>query len=208
GLDGLEAGLADRLDLLAGARRADERHRSLRATLDWSCALLPEPSRAVLRRVSAFAGPFAAADAAAVAGWEPVRPREVGAQLAVLAEHSLLVLVPGPDGTRYRALETVRQYGAELLVDAGETAATRLRHLDRCAGAGRALLAEAPTGPDAGRWRAAFDRLADELRAAVGWAGAHPEHHGAAHDTAVLLGELCVRRGRSAEAQRRFEQAG
>ncbi|MCO1656221.1 ATP-binding protein [Pseudonocardia humida] len=209
GLDGLEAGLADRLDLLAGARRADERHRSLRATLDWSCALLPGSARAVLRRVSVFAGPFPAADAAAVAGWAPVRPREVGAQLAVLAEHSLLVPVPGPDGTRYRTLETVRQYGAELLDDAGETDDTRLRHLDRVAATGRALLAgaDADAGPGGGGRRVGFDHLADELRAAVGWAATVPAHRGAAHDTAVLLGALCLRRGRQAEAQRRFELA-
>ena len=45
GLDGLEAGLADRLRLLTGGRRADERHRSLRAAMDWSYALLDEADR-------------------------------------------------------------------------------------------------------------------------------------------------------------------
>ncbi len=60
GLDGLEAGLADRLQLLTGGRRVDGRHSSLRSMLDWSCALLDAPAQAVLRRVSAFAGPFRA----------------------------------------------------------------------------------------------------------------------------------------------------
>ncbi len=55
GLDGLEAGLADRLRLLTGGPRIDDRHRSLRSTLDWSYALLDEPDQAVLRRVSVFA---------------------------------------------------------------------------------------------------------------------------------------------------------
>jgi len=58
GMDGIETGLADRLRLLTGGRRIDDRHRSLRSTLDWSYALLEEADRAVLRRVSVFAAPF------------------------------------------------------------------------------------------------------------------------------------------------------
>ena len=73
GLDGLESGLADRLRLLTGGRRIDDRHRSLRSTLDWSYALLGEPERAVLRRVSVFAGPVTVSAAATVlADWPPV----------------------------------------------------------------------------------------------------------------------------------------
>ena len=66
GLDGIEAGLADRMNLLTGGRRADDRHRSLRSALDWSYALLGEADRAVLRRISVFAAPFTAAAAEAV----------------------------------------------------------------------------------------------------------------------------------------------
>ena len=66
GLDGLEAGLDDRLRLLTGGRRLDDRHRSLRSALDWSYALLPEAERAILRRVSVFATPFSTDAAAAL----------------------------------------------------------------------------------------------------------------------------------------------
>jgi predicted ATPase len=52
GIDGIEAGLADQLRLLAGGPRIDDRHRSLRATLDWSYALLDPVEQAVLRRTS------------------------------------------------------------------------------------------------------------------------------------------------------------
>ncbi|HEY3872203.1 MAG TPA: hypothetical protein VGM10_27830 [Actinocrinis sp.] len=91
GLDGLEAGLADRLRLLAGGPRIDDRHRSLRSTLDWSYALLDETDRAVLRRVSVFAGPFTASAAAVLlAGWPPVPAGAVPAALAALADQSLL----------------------------------------------------------------------------------------------------------------------
>src|SRR5215471_5030136 len=100
GLDGIEAGLADRMDLLAGGRRADDRHRSLRSALDWSYALLDEVDRAVLRRVSVFAAPFTAPAAAAVCvGWPPVADGAISAALARLADQSLLVMAPGPDQT-------------------------------------------------------------------------------------------------------------
>jgi hypothetical protein len=108
-MDGLEAGLADRLQLLTGGRRVDSRHRSLRSMLDWSCALLDEQAQAVLRRVAVFAGAFRAEDEAAVVGSPPVATREIGVHLAALADHSLLVPTTATDGTRYRALEAVRQ---------------------------------------------------------------------------------------------------
>ena len=121
GLDGIEAGLADRMNLLAGGPRADDRHRSLRSALDWSYALLDEADRAVLRRISVFAAPFAATAAEAMpAGWPPPADGAVPAGLSRLADQSLLVAAADPAGTRYRALETVRQYGAAQLDAAGE----------------------------------------------------------------------------------------
>ena len=97
GLDGIEAGLADRMNLLTGGRRADDRHRSLRSALDWSYALLDEADRAVLRRISVFAAPFTAAAAQTLcAGWPPAAGDAVPAALARLAEQSLLVAVGGP----------------------------------------------------------------------------------------------------------------
>jgi predicted ATPase/DNA-binding CsgD family transcriptional regulator len=119
GLDGLEAGLADRLRLLTGGSRLDDRHRSLRSTLDWSYALLAEPAQAALRRVSVFAGPFTAAAAATVAGGPSVPAGAVPTILAGLAEQSLLVAIVGPGETRYRVLETIRQYGADRLEEGG-----------------------------------------------------------------------------------------
>ena len=75
----------------------------------------------MLRRVSVFAAPFTAAAAAAVlAGWPPAAGDAVPAVLAGLAEQSLLVAVADTSGTRYRALETIRQYGADRLARDGE----------------------------------------------------------------------------------------
>jgi predicted ATPase len=121
GLDGLEAGLVDRLHLLTGGRRIDDRHRSLRSALHWSYALLDERERTVLRRISVFAAPFTADAASALAGWPPVAPATVPTILAGLADQSLLVAAAEPHGTRYRALETIRQYGSDRLEEAGES---------------------------------------------------------------------------------------
>jgi predicted ATPase/DNA-binding CsgD family transcriptional regulator len=206
GLDGLESGLVDRMRLLTGGSRVDVRHRSLRSTLDWSHALLPEPEKAVLRRVSVFAGPFTAAAAEVVAGRPPVPAGAVPSVLARLAEQSLLVAVPGPGGSRYRALETIRQYGADRLDDAGEAAEARSLHLGWCLARSAAL--EPGSGERGGAWRAAFDVVVDELRAALAWAAAgDPGHRPEAYRLALGLAGLSFTRGWPGESQRRYEQA-
>jgi predicted ATPase/DNA-binding CsgD family transcriptional regulator len=222
GLDGLEAGLDDRLRLLAGGRRLDDRHRSLRSALDWSYALLDEAERAILRRVSVFATSFTAQAAATLlTGWplaaasaaatmdagavDAAGAAEAAAGLAGLAEHSLLGAITGPDGTRYRVLETIRQYGAERLGEAGELAEAHARHLRWCLAEADAL--EDSLVSDRAEWRAAFDRVADELRAALDWAAAAPGQRADGYRLAIRLAELCFARGLPGEAQRRYEQA-
>ncbi len=130
------------MHLLTGGRRAQSRHRSLRATLDWSYQLLGPQAQAVLRRVVVFALPVSVDAAREVAGWAPVAPREVPEQLAELADHSLLVPVAAPGGTRYQGLETIRQYGVELLAEAGELDRCRAAHLRWAVARGTALAAE------------------------------------------------------------------
>jgi predicted ATPase/DNA-binding CsgD family transcriptional regulator len=204
GLDGLEAGLADRLRLLAGGRRIDDRHRSLRSTLDWSYALLAEAEQAVLRRISVFAAPFTAEDAAAViAAWPPVAGRAVAGELAALADQSLLIARGSPGGTRYRVLETIRQYGAERLAEVGELDAAATRHLRWCLRTATDLAA----GPATPSWRAAFDLVADEVRGALGWAAGQVAHRAEAYQLAIRLAELSFVRGLPGESQRRYEQA-
>jgi predicted ATPase/DNA-binding CsgD family transcriptional regulator len=202
GLDGLEAGLADQLGLLAGGSRQSARHQSLSDTLEWSYRLLDVREQAMLRRVAVFAAPFSLAAAVAVAGYDPARPAHVADALARLAEHSLLTPVTGASGTRYHALEPVRQFGAARL-DPEDGQQTRIRHLTWC-------LATA-TGLDQGdtatpSWCAAFDAAADDLRAALAWSAAQPGPRADAYRLALLLARLLFTRGRLREAQRRYEQ--
>jgi predicted ATPase/DNA-binding CsgD family transcriptional regulator len=202
GLDGLTAGLADQLRFLTGGSRADDRHRSVRAVLDWSHKLLEPEDQALLRRVSVFVAPFTADLAATVAGFAPLEPAAVADGLGRLAEHSLLTVSPAAAGTRYQALETIRQYGTARLSDAAELDDVRLRHLQWCAASAAALAESRGAG-----WRARFDAVADDLRAALSWAADQPEHRTEAYRLAVSTAELAFTRNLLGEAQQRYEQA-
>ncbi|MEU1982788.1 LuxR C-terminal-related transcriptional regulator [Nocardia sp. NPDC019395] len=205
GLDGLTASLADPLRLLVGGRRADERHRSVRAMLDWSQTLLTDPDRLLLRRVAVFAAPFTAADATAVAGYQPLEQNAIADGLARLAEQSLLTIGTAAGGTRYRALETIRQYAVEQLTATGESDTAYARHLGWCGATATALVAELPSGT-AG-WRSGFDTAIDDLRAALAWAAEHSAYRSEAHGLALSVARLTFARNLTGEAQLRYEQA-
>jgi predicted ATPase len=198
GLDGLTAALSDPLRMLTGGSRADDRHRSVRAALDWSHALLEPDDRALLRRVSVFVAPFTATAAAEVTGSEP---GVVIDGLARLAEQSLLVVTASPGGTGYRALETIRQYGTVRLTEAGELVDTRSRHLRWC------LARAADLSVAREEWRARFDALAPDLRAALAWAADRPEQRADAYRLARYLADHAFTRTLVGESQQRYEQA-
>jgi predicted ATPase/DNA-binding CsgD family transcriptional regulator len=219
GLDGLTAGLADQLRILAGGPRANDRHRSVRAVLDWSYDLLEPADRALLRRVSVFVAPFTAESAADVAGSAgsasvKLEPGAVADALARLAEQSLLAVAMSPAGTQYQALETIRQYGTERLTEAGELVEVRSRHVAWCLaraadlteGAGRTGTA-GRTGGVRADWRVRFDAVADDLRAALAWAADRPEQRADGYRLALSMAGLCFTRNLLGEAQQRYEQA-
>ncbi|UYQ61781.1 ATP-binding protein [Streptomyces peucetius] len=136
--------IADRLDdrfrlLTSGARTVLPRQQTLRAVVDWSWDLLTEPERAVLRRLSVFAGgcdlaaaetvcPTPAGDSADADGVSDVG--DVAGAVGALVDKSLVVAEPAADGQmRYRLLETVAEYAAERLDEAGERTGAERRHL-------------------------------------------------------------------------------
>nr|WP_228499619.1 LuxR C-terminal-related transcriptional regulator [Nocardioides agariphilus] len=208
GLDGLEAGLADRLALLEGGRRVNDRHRSLRSALDWSHALLSEPERALLRRISVVAGPFSAQAAAEMLmDWAPVESDGVPALLARLADESLLVPTTTPLGTRYGVLETIRQYGAAQLEAADEVDLARSRHLQWCVAAAERLGEPVMDGDEGVWWRLAYDEVSVEARHTLPWACRRADERDASYRLSLLMARLSLTRGRPGESQRRYELA-
>lgn len=120
--------LDDRFRLLTdGGRTAIPRHRTLRATLDWSYELLDEGDQAVLRRMSAFATAVPPAAVEAICGGPDVDAVEA---VVRLADRSLAITSVGPDGrSRFGLLDTVREYARVQLRAAREEAETAGRHL-------------------------------------------------------------------------------
>ncbi|WP_340561846.1 AfsR/SARP family transcriptional regulator [Streptomyces sp. GSL17-111] len=122
--------LGDRFRLLTGgSRTALPRQQTLRAVVDWSWDLLDEAERAVLRRLAVCSGGCAPEQAEEVCAGAGVAARDVVPLLGSLVDKSLVVADTTPDGMRYRLLETVAEYAAERLDEAGEREATRRRHL-------------------------------------------------------------------------------
>ncbi|HEX5504168.1 MAG TPA: BTAD domain-containing putative transcriptional regulator [Thermomicrobiales bacterium] len=187
----LAARLDDALGVLAGgSRTAPPRQRTLRATLDWSHALLDERERALLRRLAVFAGGWTLAAAEAVCAEvrnEKVEVRntlpagdfsfltshfsfpDVLGLLAQLVDKSLVQVDVGGAEGRYRLLEPVRQYAAERLAAGGEAEAVAARHAAHYLALAEAA-APALTGPGQAAWLARLDRDHDNLRAALRWA--------------------------------------
>ncbi|WP_107426318.1 ATP-binding protein, partial [Streptomyces milbemycinicus] len=167
--------IADRLDsrfrlLTGGHRTALPRQRTLRAVVDWSWDLLDEGERTVLRRLAVFAGGCALEEAEAVCA-EPTRaggatPATLDI-LSSLVDKSLVLAVPeGPDGMRYRLLETVAEYAAQRLAEAGEREDVERRHLAvyrELVRTGDPLL----RGPEQARWLERFEAEHDNVRAAL-----------------------------------------
>jgi non-specific serine/threonine protein kinase len=125
--------ILERLDnsvllLVGGSRTGPTRQQTLRATLDWSYALLNEPERAVFRRVAVFADSCTLEAAETVCADVEVPNSGVLDVLARLVDKSLVVVDQSDGNTRYRLLEPVRQYAEEQLVARTERDATRQRH--------------------------------------------------------------------------------
>jgi predicted ATPase len=170
--------LVERLDarfrLLTGGRGAVERHQTLRAAIDWSYDVLAARDRAVFDRMSVFAGGCTLGAAQAVCSSDDLDEVEVVDALASLIDKSLVVTERSDGGTRYRQLETVRQYAEEHLLGSGEADAVRERHARHFAGfardAGRGLWSS-----DEIDWAQRVEADLDNIRAAVSWAVAAGE---------------------------------
>jgi len=127
--DQIVVGLDDRLALLSGRRRgADARQQTVRASIDWSFELLSDAERALLARLAVFAGGWTLEAADAICG-TGASAAPVLEGLTSLVDKSLVITDDRHGMHRYRMLETVREYAAELLAASGDEAQTRQRHL-------------------------------------------------------------------------------
>ena len=122
----LAGNLQDRFGLLTVGRRADSRHHSLRAVVDWSYEQLTPAEQGVFRGISVFHGSFDAAAARAIAGRD--HASDVIRILLHLVDRSLVTAELDGGLASYRLLETLRSYGLERLNEHGELDAARGRH--------------------------------------------------------------------------------
>ncbi len=198
--------LHDRFRLLTGgARTAVRRQQTLRASVDWSHALLTEPERVLLRRLAVFLGGLDLAAAQAVAGGGEVERYQVLDQLTLLVDKSLVVADDAGGRTRYRLLETVRQYALEKLGESGEADAVRARHRDHYTAL--AALLDAPAGTDYEQRLEQADIEIDNLRAAFTWSNENSDIELAMRLASSLQPLWQVARGRVREGLAWFDAA-
>jgi predicted ATPase/DNA-binding SARP family transcriptional activator len=175
---------SQRLDLFKGPRDADPRQQTLRATIEWSYELLTPVEQRLFRSLSCFAGGCTYEAAEEVCGADPNG-------LQSLLDQSLLRRPDSPPAPRYWMLETIREYAADRLEDAGEAEDVRHRHATWCCElVERRLGLVGDRGMD---WMPTEDLEAvrdegDNLQAALGWAWGTGED-----ELALRLGSACIR---------------
>ncbi len=187
----IAARLGDRFGLLTGgSRTALPRYRTLRALVDWSHDLLDEPEQVLLRRLAVFAGGWTLEAAETVCAFGagereqgkgergeddspspfpvPLSPDAVLDFLSGLVAKSLVLAGEQADEVRYRFLETLREYAAERLRDAGEETMLCGRHRDWFLALAERAEPEL-RGPRSVPWLDRLERERENLRAALGW---------------------------------------
>ena len=192
--------LDDRFRLLTGgSRTALPRQQTLRALIDWSYDVLPDDECSLLRRLSVFMG-----------GWtfeaaEGLCPRlDVLDLLPQLVNKSLVVVEEEAGASRYRLLETIRQYARDKLMDRGEAEEARNRHLAYFLEF--AEMAEARLYADeALQWVHRLEADHDNLRAAIAWG--MDNDLDACLRIVAALSNFWFRRGYETEGRRLVEQA-
>ncbi len=202
-LDDLGSRLDDCFALLTGgARTALPRQRTLEATVAWSYDLLSERQRALFDRLSVFAGGWTLDAAETVCASAGLEARHVADDLAALVDKSLVVRdAPGSGRSRYRLLETLRQYGRDRLREAGRAAAVRDAHLSWAVG----LAEEAEQhleGLDQAAWLDVLESELDNLRGALEWAITSRNPEAGLRLASITTGSLWTWRSHVPEGQR------
>jgi non-specific serine/threonine protein kinase len=165
--------LDDRFRLLVGgSRTAPGRHQTLRAALDWSYDLLDVAERALLGRLSVFAGGWELETAEEVCAGAPFEASDVLDLLTHLVDKSLVAVEERAGRQRYRLLETVREYARERLDASGGRDDAARRHAEYFVTLAEASRSEM-FGARAGEWAARLEAEHDNVRAALAWSHEH-----------------------------------
>ena len=167
GVEQVAIGLGDRFNLLKNGRRtALPRHRTLRATLDWSYQLLTIAERQLLQRLAIFIGPFSLNAARAVAD---TSSNEIADGIVDLIGKSLVFKNTDPFKVEFRLLETTRSYAFDRLTESGALAGVAGRHAEYLLKVLGDVEDERRSNPQ-DEYLATFRRRADEIHAALDWA--------------------------------------
>jgi predicted ATPase/class 3 adenylate cyclase len=163
----IAARLDDRFNLLStGNRTSMPRHQTLRATIDWSYNLLSEKERLLLTRLSVFAGGWTVESATEVCLLIQREERDVLNLLLNLSDKSLVIAEEQEGETRYRLLETIREYALGKLAESGEERLVRNRHLDFFITLAEQAEQKYRTREQL-RWFSAMEKERDNFRAAL-----------------------------------------
>lgn len=169
GLNGVLEALNDRFNLLtAGRKTALAKHRTLRATVDWSYHLLDAEEQLMLRRLSVFSSPFDVDAVRAVATPETSNPWHAVDILGRLVSKSLLLLDLSQTSPRYRFLESIRFYGLEKLADDADMKRIMERYAAFILTAARHANEDWKT-LSTDEWRSTHASLIDDIRGALDW---------------------------------------
>jgi predicted ATPase/class 3 adenylate cyclase len=197
----INARLNDRYKLLTGGGRVLlARQQTLRALVDWSYDLLGETERLLLARLSVFAGGFDIEAAEQVCGINPIDPFEILDVVGSLVERSLVMADIGQGSTRYRMLETIRDYAREKLEASGERADVAARHCEHYFALAKRIR-DGFVGPDQAKWIELAESDLDNLRAATALALGGGVDPFIAVKIAVALQGFWILRGYAAEGR-------
>ena len=203
----IAARLDDRFRLLTtSAPMILPRHRTLRAAMDWSHALLAEKERTLFRRCAVFAGGWTLEAAEDVCSGRGLGRDEVVDVQARLVDKSLVVAETRGQNARYRLLETVRHYSRERLEESGEGGCIRTRHRDWCLALAERAEPEL-RGPEQRAWLERLEREHDNFQTALEWSRIARDR---AEPGLRLAGALCwfwFMRGSISEGRRWLEES-